>query len=268
MNPYQRRFVRFVVCPFVFFVVFVFVSFVVAQEPLPRFRAGANLVTVDAYFAKDGKPVIDLKPDDIEVREDDQPQAIENFRIVHVTGQGAPRSKPEPTSVAAIREATADPEARIFALFFDTWHVSFEGSSKAAAPVSTLLNRIVGANDLVGVTTPDLPARGLSLTHRTEAIERITRDTVNWSQRDRVGAADPREAEIALCYPENDLRRPQFRGIAKEMIERRRGRAGAIGDRPLRAGVVVRTAGAARNRRLRVQYRSVMTRSRITIRRS
>ena len=34
---------------------------VTAQEPLPRFRAGANLVSVDAYVSKDGKPVTDLK---------------------------------------------------------------------------------------------------------------------------------------------------------------------------------------------------------------
>lgn len=57
---------------------------------------------------------------------------------------------------------------------------------------------------------------------RPQAIERVTRDTINWAQRDRVNTTDPRENEIALCYPENDSRRPQFRGIAKEMIERRR----------------------------------------------
>ena len=43
------------------------------------------------------------------------------------------------------RAAAADPEARVFVVFFDTWHVSFDGSAKAAAPVSELLNRIVGA---------------------------------------------------------------------------------------------------------------------------
>ena len=88
--------------------------------------------------------------------------------------------------------------------------------------MSELLNRIVGANDLVGLTTPDLPARGLSLTHRTEAIERMTRETIAWSQRDRVNTTDPREGEYVLCYPDNDPKRPQFRGVAKEMIERRR----------------------------------------------
>ncbi len=193
-----------------------------AQEPLPRFRAGANLVSVDAYFSKDGKPITDLKPDEIEIFEDDHPQKVEAFRLVHARAHSAARAKPDPNTVAGIRAATAEPGARIFALFFDTWHVSFDGSARAAAPVSGLLNRIVGANDLVGLITPDLPARGLSLTHRTEAIERMTRETIAWSQRDRINTTDPREGEYLLCYPDNDPKRPQFRGVAKEMIERRR----------------------------------------------
>ena len=191
-----------------------------AQEPLPRFRSGANLVTVDAYFAKDGTPVADLKPDEIEIIEDDHPQRIESIRVVNPRGQGLTRSKPDPGTAAESRAAAADPESRLFVLFFDNWHVSFEGSAKAATPVSELLNRVIGANDLVGVTAPDMPARTLALTRKTDAIDRVVRDTTNWGQRDRI--EDPREREIFACYPDNDPRRPQFRGIAKEMIERRR----------------------------------------------
>ena len=201
------------------------VCFVVAfgaQEQLPRFRSGANLVTVDAYFSKDGKPVTDLKQDEIEILEDGRPQAIEGFRIITPAGQGGPRSKADPVTVAESRAAAADPESRIFVVFFDTWHVSTDGSVKAAAPISELLNRVVGANDLVGVMSPDIPARTLTMTRRTEAIEQVVRDTTSWAQRDRIDTIDPREREIFLCYPDNDSRRPWFRGVAKEMIERRR----------------------------------------------
>jgi len=192
------------------------------QEPLPRFRSGANLVTVDAYFTKSGAAITDLKPEEIEIFENDFPQTIEHFRIVTPGGQGGARSKPNPATVAESRAAAQDAGSRIFVMFFDTWHVSTDGSAKAAAPVSGLLNRIVGDDDLVGVTSPDIPARGMSLTRRTEGIERAVRDTTRWAQRDRVGESDPREREIDLCYPDADPRRPQFRGIAKEMIERRR----------------------------------------------
>ena len=193
-----------------------------AQEPLPRFRAGANLVTVDAYFSKDGAAVGDLKPEEIEILEDDRPQAVESFRLIHARRQGSTTPQPDPAGVSAERDAAQQPDARVFVVFLDQWHVSFEGSAKAAAPVSDFLNRVVGADDLVGVMTPDLPARSMSLTRRTDAVERMVRDTSAWNQRDRVGALDPREREIDLCYPDGDPRRPQFRGVAKEMIERRR----------------------------------------------
>ena len=192
-----------------------------AQEPLPRFRAGASLVTVDAYFSKDGDAVPDLTPDDIEILEDDRPQTIESIRLIRAQRPGN-ATREDPQGAAAERAAAEPPEARLFVLFLDQWHVSVEGSARTTAPVSDFLNRVVGADDLVGVMTPDLPARSMSLTRRSEAIDRMVRDATQWNQRDLVGALDPREREIDLCYPDNDPRRPQFRGVAKEMIERRR----------------------------------------------
>jgi VWFA-related protein len=192
-----------------------------AQE-LPRFRAGANLVSVDAYVSSDGRPVTDLRPEDVEILEDDQPQTIESFRLVRAARPGTTAQRPDPQGVAAERDAARQPDARVFVVFFDQWHVSFDGSSKAVAPISAFLERVVGADDLVGLMTPEMPARSISLTRRTDGIDRIVRETPTWNQRDRVNTVDPREQEIALCYPDNDLQRPQFRGVAKEMIERRR----------------------------------------------
>ncbi|MEP6782342.1 MAG: VWA domain-containing protein [Acidobacteriota bacterium] len=213
-----RRSIGFVSC----FAFFGFLVVAFAQEPLPRFRAGANLVNVDAFFAKDGTAVSDLKPSDIEIFEDDQLQKIENFRIVTPARRGEPATRPNPVTVAEQLEAAADPEARVFALFFDQWHVSFDGSARAAAPVSEFLNRVIGPDDLVGVMTPEIPARSLPLTRRTDGIDRMFRDVKTWGERDRSNTSDPREREIEACYPDNDPHRPQFRGIAKEMIERRR----------------------------------------------
>lgn len=191
-----------------------------AQEPRPRFRAGANLVSVDAYFSKDGSAVADLQPGDIEILEDERPQTIESFRLVRAARQGSAASKPTRPGGAA--ETQAPPESRVFVVFLDQWHVSFDGSSKASAPVSTLLNRVVGTDDVVGLLTPEVPARALSLSNRTAGIDRVVRDVTTWNQRDRVNTLDPRERELELCYPDNDIKRPQFRGVAKELIERRR----------------------------------------------
>jgi VWFA-related protein len=207
---------------FVFFVSSCCFSFVVAaQEPLPRFRSGANLVNVDAYFSKDGKAVTDLKQDEIEILEDNKPQTIEAFRLIAARAQSTPAAAASGGKPAIIPQP-AERHSRTFVLFFDTWHVSRDGSRKAASPVSELLNRIVGVDDRIGVMTPDITARSMDLTSRTSAIERMVRESTQWGLRDTVGDGDPREHEIALCYPENDIQKPQFRGIAKAMIERRR----------------------------------------------
>ncbi len=55
-----------------------------AQQPqeLPRFRAGTNLVRVDAYVSLQGQALTDLKVEDFQVFEDDKLQKIENFELV------------------------------------------------------------------------------------------------------------------------------------------------------------------------------------------
>ena len=193
------------------------------EAPLPRFRAGANLVTVDAYVTADGVPVTDLRPDEIEILEDGRPQAVEALRFVNARVPGGPTtSRGEPMGAANERAMAADPDARVFVLFFDTWHVSFDGSARSSAPVSEFLAKVIGPADLVGLMSPDLAARSMPLTRRTAAIERMVRDMQSWGERDKVRSADPRERELEMCYPDRDPRRPQLAGVAKELIERRR----------------------------------------------
>lgn len=195
------------------------VAAIVGQEPLPRFRSGANLVTVDAYISKDDAVVTDLRQDEVEIIEDGQAQRLEAFRIVR---SGARTTQGSASATPSVTGQTIEASSRTFVLFFDTWHVSLSGSLRAGAPVSELVNRVIGPNDKVGVLTPDIPSRTLDLTARAAAIDRLVRDTKDWGQRDTIGNLDPREREIDLCYPDNDPRRPQFRGIAKAMIERQR----------------------------------------------
>lgn len=195
-----------------------------AQQPdtsRPRFRAGTNLVTVDAYVSKDGTPVTDLRADEVEILEDGRPQKVEDFRLVHTTKPPTTTTTSSDPSVS--RAALADPDARVFAIFIDTWHISAEGSHRGAAPVSGLLNDVIGADDLVGWTTPDLPARSMPLSRRTAGIERALTQFQSWNERDKY-TTDPREREFIECYPDDDPRQPQFRGVAKELIERRRER--------------------------------------------
>jgi VWFA-related protein len=197
---------------------------VAAQQPdtmRPRFRAGTNLVTVDAYVSKDGTPVTDLRADEVEILEDGRPQKVEDFRLVHTRKPVTSTTTSSDPSVS--RAALTDPGARVFGIFIDTWHISGEGSHQGADPVAGLLNDVIGADDLVGWTTPDLSARSMPLTRRTAGIQRVLETYRNWNERDRVDG-DPREGEFMGCYPDDPVRYPEFAGIAKELIERRRER--------------------------------------------
>jgi VWFA-related protein len=168
----------------------------------PRFRAGANLVRVDAYVMADGKAVTDLTLKDFEVLEDNVPQRIESFQLIQPRGPAPVSELREPNTVAESREMAKDPQARVFVLFMDLWHVQLEGSYHAQGPVTRLLSRVIGADDLVGIMTPEMSARNLTLARRPETIEGILKNNWFWGERGRVNSPDPRDEATKNCYPD------------------------------------------------------------------
>jgi VWFA-related protein len=221
----------------------------VAAQPggeQPRYRGGANLVRVDAYISKDGVAVADLTANDVEVFEDDKPQKLESFELVtrRPSDRGAPRV--EPTTIAAAREAASDPNARLFTLFFDTFHVSLEGSYRSRNAVVEMLDKVIGQDDLVGAMTPEMSVLNIVYGHRTSSIERYVTDTWQWGTRHRVDQRDDVERQFVQCYP-------LYPDISDKMILRRREQmtfdalSGLVtyldGLRPDRKFVVVFTEG-------------------------
>jgi VWFA-related protein len=191
-----------------------------APQPDPRFRAGANLVRVDAYVMADGVAVTDLTVKEFEVLEDNVPQRVESFQLVQPRGAAPVSELREPNTVAESREMAKDPNARVFVLFMDFWHVQIEGSFHAQGPVTRLLNRVIGRDDLVGIMTPEMSARNLTLARRTETIEGLLKNNWFWGERNRINSPDPREEALKMCYP--DIEGTETYGIARAMINRRR----------------------------------------------
>jgi VWFA-related protein len=189
-----------------------------AREQLPRFRGGANLVRVDAYVTADGAAVTDLTARDFEVLEDNVPQRVETFQLVRPRGPAPESERREPDTVAESREMAAAPDARVFVLFLDIWHVQLEGSYRAQGPITRLLDRLIGQDDLVGVMTPEMSARNVTLARRVSSIEAMLKTNWFWGQRNSLNTIDRREQEIELCYPEAG----ESAGIAAAMIARRR----------------------------------------------
>ena len=183
-----------------------------AQEP--RFRGGTNLVRLDVYVSANGAAVTDLTADDFEVREDNAPQAVTSFEIVHARGPAPDTARVEPSTVGEMRDRVAARDARAFVLFLDSPHVQVAGSYRAANPVAAMLDRVVGVDDLVGVMTPEMSARNMTFSPRTGPIGDMLRASWAWGERGRPSVTDPREEELRACFPDPS--------VAERLILKRR----------------------------------------------
>lgn len=168
----------------------------------PRFRAGANLVRVDAYVAKDGVALTDLRPDDIEVYEDDKLQTIEQLELIKARGPIPQTERINPTTVRDMRQDAAD-ATRLFTLFFDRFHVGVAGSYHANKPIVQTLDAVIGQDDMVGVMTPEMSPSSITYSRRTTNIERYVTDTWAWGIKDQVASLSPQEQAFYECYPLN-----------------------------------------------------------------
>ena len=173
-----------------------------AQPPdLPRFRAGTNLVRVDAYVSKDDVAVTDLKAEDFEVFEDDKPQKIEAFELVTARTPNPQSERTNPTTVRDMRQEAND-ASRVFTLFFDRLFVSLPGSYHARKPIIETMDRVIGPDDLIGVMTPDMSPSAITYSRRTASIENFVTQTWHWGERDRstLKAQSPQEQMLFECY--------------------------------------------------------------------
>jgi VWFA-related protein len=188
----------------------------------PVFRAGANAVRVDVFATRNGVPVEDLTADDFEVLEDNTPQKVEAFEHIKIQNSGVPATRVEPRNVREANQMAADPRARVFVLFLDTYHVHMTASHNVTRPLMNLLNRVVGDQDLIAVMSPEMAASDIMFTRRTDQIAQALASFRWWGQRGQEGFTnDQTEQQYMNCYP------PQAgegatSSVAQEMIERRR----------------------------------------------
>lgn len=188
-----------------------------SQQQEPRFRGGTNQVRLDVYVSANGAAVTDLTRDDFEVFEDNAPQTVSAFELIRARERVAASARVEPNTVAESRARAAQPDTRLFVLFLDTLHVHVEGSYRAQGPTATLLDRVVGEDDLVGVMTPEISARNITFSPRTDSVSRLLRDNWTWGERQSAMARDPRDRDIEQCYPDTG----PTEGLARPLLQRR-----------------------------------------------
>ena len=187
------------------------------QPPRPVFRAGANFVRVDVYATKEGQAVTDLKAEDFEVLEDGVAQKVETFEHVRISTGGVPAARVEPRTILESREMAADPRARVFVIFLDTLHMKMGSGYNVRRPLVNLLQRVIGDDDLVAIMKPDMSARDIMFTRRTDRMAAMLQNVLplNIGVRDRMLKDDPVEQQYEMCYGANS-------DIADAMINRRR----------------------------------------------
>jgi VWFA-related protein len=185
-----------------------------AQEPaqLEPFRTEVNYIRVDMYPTADGKPVTDLRQDEVEILDEGTPQKIDRFEHVMVRGARSQETRREPSTMIEMREAMQDVRARLFVLFLDTEHVEFGPSLNIRGPLIQSLNQMIGGDDLIAVMTAGMEARDLTFRRRTGSIEEMLRGF--WSERDYRLKRSREEEAIIDCFGRTN--------IADEMIFRSR----------------------------------------------
>ena len=166
----------------------------------PTFKTGANYVRVDMYATVDGKSIEDLAAEEVEVLEDGVPQKIEAFEHVQVRPAGPQEARREPNTVEQSRQMAAEGRARVFVIFLDTYHTTIEGSANMRLPLIRFLDRLLGADDMVALMTPEMGASEIALGRKTTVISNIMQAQWMWGRRGRVSDDDPRELLYDLCY--------------------------------------------------------------------
>jgi VWFA-related protein len=193
------------------------------QPPRPTFKTEANYVRVDVFPTKDGQPITDLTAADFEVFEDKVPQKIDAFQHIVVRGNIPQDARREPNNTRESRAMMEDPNTRVFVLFLDTYHVEVEASHNIRKPLIDALDKMIGADDLVGVMTPEMSAGDIAFARKTTTIEGFLTRYWPWGERERLNSIDPIEDQYRACYPGlPDPNCPGDQGIYAAMIDRRR----------------------------------------------
>jgi len=137
------------------------------QTPQATFRGGINFVAVDVIVTDNKQqPVIDLRQDEFEVLEDNQPQSIEQFRLIKVDGNPKP-GEPPPREIRnrddEVSEAARD-DVRVYAILLDDYHTRRSNSISIREPLTRFIQNQLRPLDMVAVMYPLTPVTDLSFT--------------------------------------------------------------------------------------------------------
>jgi VWFA-related protein len=159
-----------------------------------------NQVRTELFATLEGRPVTDLRLDEVQILEDGTAQSIDRLDLIQ------PRVGDDRLSVV---------------VFVDTYHSSIEDSRPVRAALARALEEGLSPRDRVALTSPELVASELSFGTLPAAVSSLSQPDWSWLRRNGVEARDPKEALYDACFASE-------RGgaeIAREMKARRREKA-------------------------------------------
>lgn len=146
-----------------------------AEDAVPTFRSGINFVRVDVIVTdKKGEPVDDLTAADFDVREDDKPQTIEQFKLVHTDRGGRPADVPirEPRDRDDLEREAGYDDVRLFVFFFDDYHTRDLNAMAIRRQLQTFASTQLRPADLVAFMYPLSPLDTVTFTRDPDRISR------------------------------------------------------------------------------------------------
>ena len=152
-------------------------------DPVPIFRAGINVVRVDAIVTDgDGNHVSDLQASDFEIYEDGELQTVESFQLIEIDALAALDAEPPGgiTNRNDVEREASRSDVRVFVIFFDDYHVRWGNGQNASAQIVEFLEKNLIPTDLIAVMYPLTPLMDLNLT-RNHAL--VIEQVKNWYGR-------------------------------------------------------------------------------------
>src|SRR5262245_7047658 len=147
-----------------------------ATDQPPVFRTGINFVRVDVIITdKNGNQVGDLQAADFDVTEDNKPQKIETFKLVKLDGGRMDAIKEPPKQIRTDYDEEAEAardDVRLFAVFFDDYHVRRGASMSVRNPISKFVDTQIGPSDMVGIMYPLESTAAVRFTRNHDAVMR------------------------------------------------------------------------------------------------
>jgi VWFA-related protein len=122
----------------------------------PTFRAGTTVVEVSAIVTRDGRPVSDLRPDEITVLDNGVPQPLVAFEFVDLDPVQGPAQR------------------RDFVIVIDTLHIDPTRTPQSIDTALALIDRL-GTHDRLAVAATGIPEEPLDFTTDREAARHFIR---------------------------------------------------------------------------------------------